>query len=117
MVASSQSRLRLWRAFSEFFLDTEIQEYVFPYVVREIRASGLKLYEAESVLWNEVFPVLSSNFLSVAGVWSGWPDQWLLENIQPLEFSPPKKFWNRIAASEINRCWAIVADLYAKTQN
>ena len=49
MVATPQQRLPLWRAFSEFFLDTELDAVSFEYVAREIRASGLSLAEAESV--------------------------------------------------------------------
>ena len=43
----------------------------FEYVAREIRASGLSLAEAESVLWNEAFPVLPQDLLDLAGVWAG----------------------------------------------
>ena len=68
MVATPQQRLPLWRAFSEFFLDTERDAVSFEYVAREIRASGLSLPEAESVLWNEVFPALAQNLLDLAGV-------------------------------------------------
>lgn len=105
MAATPQSRLPLWRAFSEFFLDTEVQEYVHAYVAREIRASGLTLQEAESVLWNEVYPVLSPNLISITGVWSGWPDEWLVERICIQPYAPAKNRWKPLAGRKIQECW------------
>lgn len=112
MLATPQQRLPLWRAFSEFFLDTELDAAGFEYVAREIRESGLSLPEAESVLWNEVFPVLAQNLLSVAGVWSGWPDDWLLQNVRVESHAAPRKTGNRRVVSEISRCWDVTHSVY-----
>ena len=61
------------------------------YVAREIRASGLSLAEAESVLWNEVFPVLAQNLLDLAGVWAGWRDDSLLKHVRVENHAAPRK--------------------------
>ena len=116
MVATPQQRLPLWRAFSEFFLDTELDAVSFEYVAREIRASGLSLAEAESVLWNEVFPVLAQNLLDLAGVWAGWPDDWLLKHVRVENHEAPRKTGDRSVVSEISRCWDVAQSVYQSAQ-
>lgn len=116
MVATPQQRLPLWRAFSEFFLDTELDAVSFEYVAREIRASGLSLAEAESVLWNEVFPVLAQNLLDLAGVWAGWPDDWLLKHVRVENHAAPRKTGDRSVVPEISRCWDAAQSVYQSAQ-
>ena len=116
MVATPQQRLPLWRAFSEFFLDTERDAVSFEYVAREIRASGLSLAEAESVLWNEVFPVLAQNLLDLAGVWAGWPDDWLLKHVRVENHAAPRKTGDRSVVSEISRCGDVAQRVYQSAQ-
>ena len=116
MVATPQQRLPLWRAFSEFFLDTERDAVSFEYVAREIRASGLSLPEAESVLWNEVFPALAQNLLDLAGVWAGWPDDWLLKHVRVENHAAPRKTGDRSVVSEISRCWDAAQSVYQSAQ-
>ena len=116
MVATPQQRLPLWRAFSEFFLDTELDAVSFEYVAREIRASGLSLPEAESVLWNEVFPVLAQNLLDLAGVWAGWRDDSLLKHVRVENHAAPRKTGDRSVVSEISRCWDVAQSVYQSAQ-
>jgi hypothetical protein len=77
-----ERRLKIWRALSELFLDAEIDAAVFDYIAGTVMETGYTSEEMHSILWGEVYPVLKSNLRSVAGVWSGWSDEWLLENIK-----------------------------------
>jgi hypothetical protein len=102
--ASPEDRLPLWRAYAEFFLDTEIDECTFAYVARTVAESGLSPIEAEAVLWNEVFPVLHTNLRNHLGVWDGWPDEWLLANLR-IASGPAVRSGPRAEIAEIERCW------------
>lgn len=102
--ASPEHRLPLWRAYAEFFLDTEIDETAYAYVARTVAESGLSPIEAEAVLWNEVFPVLHTNLRNHLGVWDGWPDEWLLANLR-IASGPAVRSGPRAAVAEIERCW------------
>ncbi|WP_157954273.1 DUF7079 family protein [Saccharospirillum mangrovi] len=102
-----ETRLPIWRALSDLFLDTEITDFTYQYIARTIRKSGLTVAEVEAILWHEVFPVLKSNLSSVAGVWDGWSDEWLLQHFEVREKPglvqslPP-------VIREIKACWAKV---------
>ena len=102
-----ETRIYLWEAFSEFFLDTEISEYQFRNAAQAITQSGISLAEDEVVLWNEVFPVLHVNLQSVAGVWAGWPREWLITNLRPAT-GPARRTGPRSLVQEIERCWVEV---------
>ena len=47
---STEDRLKIWRALSDLFLDTEIEDYVFEYIARAVSECGLSLSEAEDIL-------------------------------------------------------------------
>ena len=76
-MTTPEARLPLWLAMSELFLDTETEDYMYCAIAREIRASGLTLAQAESVFWNEVYPGLWLNLVSMTGVWDGFDAEWL----------------------------------------
>jgi hypothetical protein len=110
-----QARLPIWQALSELFLDTELQPYQYAYIARTIREQSLSVQEAEAILWQEIFPVMATNLIQVAGEWAGWTDQWFLKNMpahleksrQPLNqlfFWLPKK----LVRKEIEREWQTV---------
>jgi hypothetical protein len=101
-------RLNVWRALSGLFLDTEIDEITFKYIARTVLESEYSPSEIHSILWGEVFPVLEANLESVAGVWAGWPDDWLLENLEVTSGTPAIQ-GNVEVIREIKRCWAKVA--------
>lgn len=101
----AETRVALWQAFSTFFLDTEPDATTFRHVARVVREAGVSIEQAESVLWNEVFPVLYRNLQSVAGVWDGWSREWLIDNICPSD-GPVRRSAPRSIIREIQRCWA-----------
>lgn len=103
-----ERRLAVWRALSDLFLDTEICDHTFAYIARVIRESGYTPDEVRLILWGEVYPALKLNLLSVAGVWDGWPDDWLLENIKVAHRLPRWQLPSFIRR-EIQRDWAKVA--------
>ena len=100
----ADTRVALWEAFSEFFLDTELDEAVYEHVARVVRASGVTRLEAEAVLWNEVFPVLHRNLQSVAGEWAGWSREWLVANIRPSQ-GVARRTGPTILVEEVQGCW------------
>jgi hypothetical protein len=106
-----EERLKIWRALSDLFLDTEIDELTFNYIARSISECDLSLSEAEEILWYEVYPVLEDNLRSVAGVWEGWSDEWLLQNL-PAPVRPSAIHGETSIVKEIRRCWRQVAKAY-----
>lgn len=107
MNSTPGSRLRLWKALSDLFLDTEVSEPTYRYIARVIEEDGYTREEAERILWQEVYPVLEGNLRSVAGVWAGWPDEWLLQHLKISSDALPRSAMtgDSVIVSEINSCW------------
>lgn len=101
---NEETRISIWEAFSDFFLNTELTDVTFRHAARVIEQSGISLAEAEAVLWNEVFPVLHTNLLSAAGEWTGWPWDWLKAHLRP-SVGPVRRTGPGFAVREIQRCW------------
>lgn len=77
-----EERKPIWIALSEFYLDTELQELDFRYIASKIMESPYSLIKVKEINKYEVFPVLQPNLLDVAGVWAGFDEDWLVENIK-----------------------------------
>jgi hypothetical protein len=71
----------------------------------------LSLSEAEEILWYEVYPVLEGNLRSVAGVWEGWSDSWLVQNL-PAPVRLIAIDGDTSIIKEIKRCWRQVTKVY-----
>ncbi|MCV6627350.1 MAG: hypothetical protein OIF38_14720 [Cellvibrionaceae bacterium] len=108
---NAENRLKIWRALSDLFLDAEMNDHVFSYIARTVYECGISLAEAEEILWYEVYPVLEGNLRSVAGVWDGWPDPWLLENL-PSPVRPSAIHGETSIIKYIKRCWQQVTEVY-----
>ena len=102
-------RIKIWRALSDLFLDTEIDDITYKYIAKTIQESELSLSEIENILWYEVYPVLESNLRSVAGVWEGWSDEWLLDHLKVCE-EPNAIMGSAVIISEIKACWLKVIE-------
>jgi hypothetical protein len=115
MKNTPEDRLRLWSALSNLFLDTEIADYMFAHIARVIREDGYTKEEAEHVLWQEVYPVLEANLRSVAGVWAGWPHEWLVEHISVSSPAQRRAVMGEPGIiREIRSCWGrVCAELEA----
>lgn len=75
------SRLPVWKALSDLFLDTELLPRDYRYVASQLQDSGLDLTEIEGILWDEVFPALGDNLRIVSGEWADFSEEWLRERI------------------------------------
>ena len=75
------NRLNIWKALSDLFLDTEIGDDTYRYILRTLSENKCYLAEAEKILWHEVCPVLKANLNCITGVWDGWSDSWLQDNL------------------------------------
>lgn len=71
----------VWMAVSTLYLDTEVQWYTYRAIAKVIKESPYTLDEIKVINKTEVFPVLVTNLISVAGVWSGFDEAWLTEEI------------------------------------
>ena len=71
----------VWMALSEFYLDTELSESTFLYIVETFKKSVFTLAEIKKIDRTEVFPVLQVNLVSVAVEWAGFEEEWLVETI------------------------------------
>jgi len=110
-----ERRKPVWFALSDLFLDTEISSS-YEYIARVCAESGYSLHELKEILDSEVAPVCSANLLSVAGVWTGFDEQWLvtriLENTGNKQsrlrriLQPLKNLWFK---GNIDSHWSVVA--------
>lgn len=69
-----ERRAPVWRALSDLFLDTELDEADFAIIAETIRAAGLSADQAEEILRREVAPVFWMNLIQVAGEWTPWSE-------------------------------------------
>jgi len=74
-------RAPLWEAMSTLWLDTELQDYDFDYIARTMIESGYSPEQLEQIFTTEVAPICGWNMYSVAGVWDGFDEEWLAEEI------------------------------------
>ena len=111
----AKERLSIWRSLSELFLDTEIDLTIYQAIARKIQQSDYSIEQVENILWAEVYPVLKQNLASPAGIWDGWSDSWLIENIEAHD-DPGIVRENSIYSSctisnEINQHWQQIKKL------
>ncbi len=63
---------------SEFYLDTELTSEDFDRIAVIFQNSGFTLKDLKEIDLFEVFTLLQPNLFSVAGVWAGFDEDWLL---------------------------------------
>lgn len=78
---NNKERQPIWIALSDFYLDTELQDFNFRYIAQTILESPYTFEEVKTINTYEVFPVLQSNLLQPAGEWAGFNEKWLVETI------------------------------------
>ncbi|UOQ54728.1 DUF7079 family protein [Hymenobacter cellulosivorans] len=76
-----QRRKPVWIALSEFYLDTELERNDIARIRSVIVESGYSKQQVLAMNYNEVAPIVIANTLGVAGVWSEFDQQWLVESI------------------------------------
>ncbi|MEJ2793231.1 hypothetical protein WAE56_07420 [Iodobacter sp. LRB] len=68
-------RAPVWEALSDFWLDTELQDFQFEYIARVIASSPYSMEEVRAIHDYEVAPAVSANLASITGEWAGFdPD-------------------------------------------
>jgi hypothetical protein len=86
------------------FLDTELTDRDCEFIAKKVLKSGYTPSEIKTILWFEVFPVLESNLLDPAGVWAGFPRDWLLENMRVF-IHTPQTIQDTDTVIDIKNCW------------
>jgi len=88
-------RVPLWEAMSTLWLDTELQDYNFAYIAGRMIESGYSPEQLELIFTTEVAPICGWNMYSVAGVWDGFDERWLSEEILKNIRKQEKNFFYR----------------------
>ena len=86
-------RRRVWSAWSDLFLDTELQAAEHCGIARQLRESGYTDAQLLRILKDEVAPVCGPNLLSVAGEWAGFDEDRLATRIQGHLAAGPFSRW------------------------
>jgi len=76
-----EERKPIWIALSDLYIDNELQDADFKYIATKIKESPYTFEEVKHIDKKEVFPILFSNLLSVAGNWTGFQEEWLVNEI------------------------------------
>ncbi|GAA4272532.1 hypothetical protein U6A24_09720 [Aquimarina gracilis] len=116
-------RKPVWKALSELYLDNELQDSTYSYMVAKFVKSPYDFNEIKYINRYEVFPVLYRNLLSVAGEWAGFEEQWLIRTITN-RFNK-KNLWTTLndkAAYFLyhkmyKKDWEILKAVYDQTKN
>ena len=110
-----EERSPIWNAISKFYLDTELDEHDYTYIAKIFVDSGLSFTVLKEIDLYEVFPVLKTNLMSVAGIWSGFDDEWLKERCtvafikkENAIFRWKTRFQNRLLFFQRKQHWAII---------
>ncbi|HEV2817911.1 MAG TPA: hypothetical protein VGW40_11910 [Allosphingosinicella sp.] len=91
----AQHRLPVWHAFSDLFLDTELQPGDYRRIADVARRSGYSPEELRLILESEVARAFAFNFLDVAGEWTSWSEDEVREIMARSERALPPMRWLR----------------------
>lgn len=72
-----ERRKPVWTAFSELWLDTELDENDLSRIARVAAESRYSIAELRDIYLHEVAPVVYRNLWGVAGVWNAFDEEWL----------------------------------------
>lgn len=103
-------RLPVWHAFSDLFLDTELQADDYRGIAAALRASGYTPAELRAILADEVGPAFAFNLLDIAGEWSGWTEdsvrEIMLRSLQSSARMPPLAWLKkRLCKRHVAEAW------------
>lgn len=91
-----ERRRPVWDALSCFFLDTELDDPQHQEIAAILVASGDSPSEIQSILWEEVYPVVADNLRCMVGVWNGFDLDWMQAEI--LSGRHRRTIWTRLSA-------------------
>lgn len=109
-VPDIESRIPVWMAMSELFLDTELTESDWIRIADTLAASGYSIRELEGILQDEVAAVCEANLRSGAGEWSGFNQAWLVGQLTALLEQRSQRFGRGLQGSVAWDAWKSVRD-------
>lgn len=114
-MADWEKRKEIWLCLSDSYLDVALSDTDYHRMVKLFESTHMSLNELMAIDLLEVYPVLKSNLISPAGVWTGFQEEWLYASCKPyyrakkggfdailirwrLLLSPSRRdYWKRIA--------------------
>lgn len=99
----TERRKPVWLALSELYLDTELDDDDLKRIALILFQSSYSTEELKDILYYEVAPIVRGNLWTVAGIWSGFDEDWLYKKI--IEKTADKKRRKTVFAM-IDRYWA-----------
>ncbi len=125
-VEEIEKRKPLWQAFSDFWLDNELQDFEFKYTIDLMISSNYSLENIEKIFFEEVAPVVYVNLFSVAGQWDLFDPKWLFEgiikNLERQERNPLYRAWVKsslgkcIMTKMVQEDWEKIVSLYESSK-
>lgn len=107
MAASDDLLMRYpaWEAFSQLFLDTELDDADYQRLAKDLAATPYSIEQLRHIAHHEVAPVCGPNLLAVTGAWDKFDKQWLIQrcsrfqkaNKKPHATGIPIAWWHKIA--------------------
>jgi len=107
----TQQERQAYILLSELFLDTEHTELELNYLTSSLRPLGIPVLTLEYMLRYDLFPILLPNRLSVAGVWQGFNEDWLLQQVQDRR-SAASSGWLRSGVDSV--AWLILGGMMVR---
>ena len=86
-----ERRKPVWFALSELWLDTELSDSDLHHIATQMVDSGYSLNELRVICDSEIAPVVYKNLLTPVGVWSGFDESWLAQQIIT-QMNKPKRW-------------------------
>lgn len=80
-VDDDSARVPVWVALSDLYLDTAVETF-HDAIADTLAASPFPLDELQAMLVHDVHPVLFTNLMAPAGVWTGFDPDWLVARIR-----------------------------------
>lgn len=90
-ISDLDTRIPVWTALSELYLDTDVT-LSYASIVQTLAAAPYPVDTLRAILIDEVHPALCGNLLQVAGEWAGFDQDWLLARMQSVCAQP---VWRR----------------------
>ncbi len=103
------SRIPVWRALSELYLDTDVAA-LYPHIAQTLADSPYALDALHDMLMYDIHPALHPNLMSVAGEWAGFDDDWLLARVAQVRRQPRwRRRLSHLFVRSIRDDWRAVA--------
>lgn len=78
---------------SELFLDIELTDLILDRMALSFQQLNLPIPSLDHILRNDLFSILYPNLMSVAGTWTGFDANWLINQVESQQWLVP--VWSR----------------------